>query len=198
MNGFEAYQTYLAVKNHFSSKGYDFFKYNGKMKVSETKFQSRRDRFSFEKAAKRFKRDDFVKYLVANFSTSSAEWIGDLMNGKSEIAYKKWLKNLESLAYNFREELSLLHEREQNFNNLFAFDDGHPLLYRMYMRHAVSINTLVILDDLVGFSKAWSKKDDIMLNDLIFLLDKYKPFIYTYNNVERTKYKKIVLDIFSS
>jgi len=197
MNGFEAYKTYLSLKQHFSQKSYDYFKYRGKVNVSETKYLSRRDRYSFEKVAKRFSKDDFVKYLVANFCNSDADWIGAMLNGKSEITYKKWLKNTESLTYNFREELSQLYEKEGDFNKLFTFENGHPLLFRMYMRRDVSINTMAILNEIVKYSNVWSKKDDIMINEFIFLLDKYTPFIYTYNNIEKAKYKKLVLDIFN-
>lgn len=197
MNGFEAYKTYLSIKNHFSQKGYDYFKYRGKMKISETTYLSRRDRYSFEKAAKRFSKEDFVKYLVANFCSSDSVWIGDMLNGKSEITYKRWLKTTESLTYNFREELSRLHEKEGDFNKLFTFENGHPLLFRMYMRRDVSINTMAILNEIVKYGKVWSKEDDIMINDFIFLLDKYTPFVYTYNNIEKSKYKKLILEIFN-
>ena len=49
MNGLEAYSTYLAVRNHFKTKNYDYFKYNGKIKVNEDKFRTRRDHYQFEK-----------------------------------------------------------------------------------------------------------------------------------------------------
>ena len=34
---FEAYQTYLALKQHFTRPSYDYFKYNGKVKVQSLK-----------------------------------------------------------------------------------------------------------------------------------------------------------------
>ena len=37
----EAYQTYLAIKNHFSSPSYDYFKYQGKVKVNSQSFEKR-------------------------------------------------------------------------------------------------------------------------------------------------------------
>ena len=35
MNAFEVYSTYVALKTHFSRKTYDYFKYQGNVKVSE-------------------------------------------------------------------------------------------------------------------------------------------------------------------
>ena len=66
MNGLEAYASYLAVRNHFKSN-YDYFKYNGKIKVNEDKFRTRRDNYMFEKMARIMNKEKFVEYLVSNF-----------------------------------------------------------------------------------------------------------------------------------
>jgi len=44
--GLNAYSTYLAIRNHFKTN-YDYFKYRGKLKVSETSFLKRKDKFFF-------------------------------------------------------------------------------------------------------------------------------------------------------
>ena len=67
MNGLEAYSTYLAVRNHFKTKNYDYFKYNGKIKVNEDKFRTRRDHYQFEKMARIMNKEKFISYLVSNF-----------------------------------------------------------------------------------------------------------------------------------
>ena len=43
--GINAYKTYLAIKQHFTSN-YDYKKYNGKVKATEESFLKRRDRKS--------------------------------------------------------------------------------------------------------------------------------------------------------
>lgn len=198
MNGFEAYQTYLAVTNHFRQKNYDYFRYNGKMKVNESSYMSRKDRYTFEKVAKRFDREDFVKYLISNIIADSENmWIGNMMGGKGEIIYKKYVKNLESLTYSYKEDLETIYDFESDFDKLFTSEKGHPLLFRMYLRNKVHINTCVILNDLVGYSKLWSKEDDMMLNDFLKLLDKYPRFLYSYTNIDKAKYKNITLEVFN-
>lgn len=198
MNGFEAYQTYLAVTNHFRQKSYDYFRYNGKMKVSESSYLSRKDRWTFEKIAKRFDKEEFVKYLVSNILTDSDNtWIGNMVGGKGEITYKKYVKNLESLSYSFKEDIETIYDFESIFDDIFVSETGHPLLFRLYLRNKVHINTLVILNDLVNYSKVWQKQDDMMMNDFIILLDKYSKFLYSYKNIDKAKYRKIIMDIFS-
>lgn len=197
MSGFDCYQTYLAVSNHFKNKGYDYFKYNGKVSVKSTSYEARKDKYFFEKASRKFKRDDFIKYLVANI-TDGTTWIGELLTPKHEIAFKKWRKRIESLTYNFKEEMAQIYDRESDFNHLFVIDDGkHPLLFRLYSSRKVSLETLVLLDSLVNFTKLWNKQDDIMLSELVELIQKYRPFLYHFTNADNKKLKQIVLETYS-
>lgn len=197
MSGFDCYQTYLAVNNHFKQKSYDFFKYHGKISAKTASYEARKDKYFFEKASRRFKRDDFIKYLVANFTRGNT-WIGELLTPKTEIDFKKWRKRIESLTYNFKEELSQIHDKEENFNNLFVIEKGkHPYAFRLYQRGTVSLETLVLLDDLVHFTKHWSKHDDIILNEVVELIHKYRPFLYHFTNADNNKLKQIVLETYS-
>lgn len=197
MSGFDCYQTYLAVNNHFKEKSYDYFKYNGKINVRQTSYESRKDKYFFEKASRKFKRDDFVKYLVANFIRGNT-WIGELLTPRTEIDFKKWRKHIESLTYNFKEELSQIYDKEENFNQLFVIQDGkHPLAFRLYQRGKMSLETLVLLDELVHFTKHWSEHDDIILNETIELIYKYRPFLYHFTNANNNKLKQIVLETYS-
>jgi len=197
MSGIDCYRTYLAVSNHFKQKGYDFFKYNGKVNVKPSSYEIRKDKYFFEKASRKFKRDDFIKYLVAN-AVEGKTWIGELLTPAQEISYKKWRKRIESLTYNFKEELSYISDKEEKFNNLFVIKDGrHPMLFRFYQRGNVSLETLVILDELVSFTKHWSKQEDMILNEVVELIHNYRPFLYHFTNADNEKLKQIVLETYS-
>ena len=196
MSGFDCYSTYLAVNNHFKGK-YDFFKYHGKMSVKSTTYETRKDKYFFEKASRKFKRDDFIKYLVANITDGSA-WIGELLTPRHEITYKKWRKRVESLSYTFKEELSRLYDKQDDFNNLFVINEGrHPLIFRLYQNRKVSLETLAVLDDLISFTNLWVKQDDIILNDTTNLIRSYQPFLKHFTQYNKEKLKNIVLEIYS-
>lgn len=196
MSGYTAYQTYLAVSRHFGSS-YNFFKYNGKINVKETTYQARKDKYFFEKAARKFKRDEFIKFLVANFSRGSDGWIGQLITPANEITYMKWKKTIESLTYAFTQEVEMINDIEEEFDKIFAYQDGmHPLLFRLYLRNKVSLETMVLLDDLVNYTKVWSRYDDIMMSDFIKLLNKYKPFLHNFSSPSKERLRKIVLEIY--
>ena len=55
--GYNAYKTYVALKNHFTSDSYDYFKYKGKARVKEETFLKRKDKFFFEKIEKKYQED---------------------------------------------------------------------------------------------------------------------------------------------
>lgn len=197
MSGFDAYKTYLAVNNHFKNKSYDYFKYNGVVKAKEDSYLVRKDKYFFEKAARRFKQEDFVKYLVANM-VNGTDWIGELLSASNELAYMKWRKRIESLTYNFEQEIDYLNNQETNFNKVLLFEDKqHPLLFRMFLRKRVSLETMVLLEHLVNYSKSWGKREDMMVQEFLFMMKKYQPFFFNYTNIDKKKFSQIVLSKYS-
>ena len=113
MTPFEAYKLYIAIKQHFSSPSYDFFKYNGKVRVSADNFETRKDKYMFYKLSKR---DDAMEYLVAILSQHPNVWVGEMFEPKYEQLYKDYLKKKESLTYTFKNDIdNLLDDFDKNF-----------------------------------------------------------------------------------
>ena len=60
MKPIEVYQTYLALKNHFTKDNYDFFKYRGKSRVSNDLYRKRFDEiFKKEKTTSELLREGY-------------------------------------------------------------------------------------------------------------------------------------------
>lgn len=192
MDAFESYKVYVALKNHFTSKTYDFFKYGGRTKASRAAFEKRNDKYFFTKLARR---KDVVDYLVANFLyNDSGAWVGDIVNNEqADKCYHQLLRYREAITYLFTQDLDRLEER---FDDNFQVIDGqHPILLRLYLQKEVSLETLIILDDLVSYMRKWNRKitDKVIWPQVHLKAKKYKPF-FTY---DKDKMKKIVLDKFS-
>jgi len=193
MDAFEAYKVYVALKNHFTSKTYDYFKYGGRTKASIKTFEKRPDRYQFHKLAKR---KDVVDYLVANFvyDDGSSSWIGNLLNnGQADKNYSQLVKTRESLSYIFSNDLDRL---DLEFDKNFLVEEGqHPKLFKLYLRHEITIETLIILDDLVGYMRKWNRRieDGILWPQVYLKCKKFRPFF----QYDRDKMKQIVLDKFS-
>jgi len=172
---FEAYKTYVSLKNHFTKESYDFFKYGGKGKFSESSFEVRKDKYFFYKLSKQ---KDLVNYIVSNFVVNENLWVGDLVNEEqSNSHYMQWLKKQQSLTYIISNEIELL---DDNLNqNILVTDGQHPPLLRMFKQGKISAETLIALDDVLNIFKHWNKniEEDIIWPKMYLKLMKYKPFI---------------------
>lgn len=175
MDGFDAYRTYVALKNHFNSKTYDFFKYSGRSKASRASFEKRNDKYFFTKLAKR---KDVVDYLVANMVYSNDNWVGDLVNNSdADKNYRSMVKVRESLSYFFKNDLDKFSEP---FLDNFRVEDGqHPKALKLYLEKEIHIETLIIINDLTGFMRKWNRSiDDPIVWPSVFLkCKKYRPFL---------------------
>ena len=191
MSAFDAYKEYLALKNHFTKPGYDYFKYNGKLKVNADSFNSRKDKLFFQKLSKH---SDVRNFLVANLSKNEKAWIKDLAySEEAEKTYKDWLKRTQSLTYTIKNDLNRL---SSNFNDNFLIDkiSPHPLLLRRYLGGYVSLETLCILLALSKAKPYWDKKMeyDPVYQETKTKIEKYTPFI----KYDESKIKNILLDYF--
>ena len=190
MSAFECYQEYLALKNHFSKPTYDYFKYNGKMKVNVSSFEKRKDKLFFQKLAKH---PDVHNFLIANLSVNEKSWIRELAySEEAEKTYKDWLKRQQSLTYVFKQELGKL---DSKFNDNFVCrNNEHPTLLKLYLGKEISLDTMCLLLEISGAKKHWDSKMqyDLIWDNLRIKVEKYSPFI-TY---DKDKIKNIVLDYF--
>ena len=190
MSGFECYKEYLALKQHFTQQGYDYFRYNGKVKANGKSFESRPDKLFFMKIAKH---TDPVNFMLANLVENEKTWVKEMAYSQvAEQIYKDWLKRNQSLLYIFKEELSKLNE---DFDSNFKVTDrSHPIVIKLFLRKEISLETLVILVDQVKCIAYWSKRFeyDPTMEEVLKKIQKYKPFL----KYDVDKAKKILVDKF--
>lgn len=190
MTQFETYKLYLALKNHFTKDSYDYFRYGGKVSASVRSFESRRDKFYFEKLSKL---RDPKGFILSNLIEDPNIWVGELVsNDRSDERYKSWLKRTQSLTYNFKSELGLL---DDDFDNNFRVEDGrHPLLMQRFLGARVSLETVIILVHLTKCFQVWNKKleYDPVWRDVSRKIRKYQPFM----KYDLSKMKEIVVEKF--
>jgi hypothetical protein len=190
MSAFECYKEYVALKNHFTKPSYDYFKYNGKMKVNVASFDKRKDKLFFQKLAKH---PDVHNFLIANLSENEKSWIRELAYSEdAEKIYKEWIKRQQSLTYMFKQDLSKL---DPNFNdNFIVKNNEHPTLLKLYLGKEVSLDTLCLLLEISGAKKHWDSKMqyDFIWDTLRTKVEKYSPFI----KYEKDKIKEIIIDYF--
>lgn len=194
MDPLDVYKTYLAFKNHFTKPNYDYFQYCGKSRASKESFNKRKDRYFFERMSRQKNDEEIKQYFLANFiecSDPSRLWIGEIIEC-GEKNYKNWLKRVQSLTYLFRAE-SQIFIRKDNFNEIFEIKGSiHPDILKKHLQKVISIETMVILDDILGYTKKFDKKlIDPVWESVSLRIKKYKPFL----NNDKEKYTKILKEL---
>lgn len=190
MEPFDAYKKYLALKHHFTSDSYDYFKYNGKVNVKSTSFDVRKDKYMFYKLSKK---KDVEGYLIANMLNDGKTWIGDLLSSESEQIYINWLKRQESLSYVFENDISKLDD-DMNVN-FKSINGEYPLALLLYLRKEICLETLIIIDKAIEIFKHWNKsiQDTVMWPDIYRKCLKYQSFL----KIEKKTYVNLLKSRFS-
>jgi hypothetical protein len=186
---FEAYVKYLALKKHFTTDGYDYHKYNGKVRASMDAFRSRNDAFFFAKLAAK---DDYVNRILSNMLKKPNIWVRDILESEGDNVYIEWKRKQESLSYTFKSELKLLDPNYQT--NFISRDGQHPIIMTMFLRKEISLETFTLLTHYANIFAYWDKilVDKIVSRDIIRMARKYKPFLA----IDDKKFKDIVREHF--
>lgn len=161
MSAFDAYRIYNALKLHFNTENYDYFKYCGKVK---TKVIPESQYYIFDKVSKRYS-DEIEKFYVANFIENNNLWVNDLLSDVCETKFASWKKKNESLTYVFKSDIISLKDEFEDLNSILRIEKDYPILMKKVMQEKISIETLLLTNSIVKFFGYWEKK---MKGDLIW------------------------------
>jgi hypothetical protein len=195
MDPFDSYKIYNALKLHFETDSYDAIKYNYKSNVTANSFLKRKDKYFFAKIGKNYDKD-VIGYYVANFK-EGVSYVGDMINHDGEDNYNKYKKIKESIHRVFSIDINNLCEQEPNFDKCLTSIDGQvPLIIELLMQEEISLDTVSILDSMLGFVERESKQinDTIMWPDLKRRIKKYTPFV----NFDVYKCKNLLIKGFTT
>jgi hypothetical protein len=192
--GFEAYALWNALKLHFTSDSYDYFKYNGKTNVSKQTFTTNKSKYQFYKLARKYSLEELKNFYVANFLEGKGDWVGDLLQD-GEGNYTKWQKRQQSLTYTFENDIMYLFDKVGRPDDLLLVKSNEfPKLLQYLMSGSISIETVIILNGIMKFIPMWNKQiyDDIVWPSWHRKIEKYTPFIqYDKNKFLHILKKKI-------
>ena len=187
MSDYDAYKMYCALKRHFNSESYDYFKYQGKVRTTHKAFEKRNDKYFFAKLAKH---KDIEGFLVANLAYGDL-WVGDLVNEQAaEKQYREWLKRRQSMSYTFRNDIEKIGSMKEEMR---VVDKQHPKLFKRYLSKEICIETLIIMNGLWKgmMFMYWNEmlKDPVWRNVHQKLL-KFSPFV----QYEEDKYMSMLTE----
>jgi hypothetical protein len=195
-SGFAAYALWNALKLHFTSESYDYFKYNGKTNVSKQTFTINKSKYQFYKLSRKYDLEELKNFYVANFIQGKGDWVGDLLQDGDEN-YTKWQKTQQSLTYTFENDIMYMFDSVDgaefwHIDDYFKpIDGGWPMLITKMMHDKISLETVCILVDIFGCMPKWEKQitEDIIWPTHRRIIKKYTPFIQ-YDKEKFTKFLK--------
>ena len=174
MEPIDVYLMYCALKAHFSKSNYNYFKYEGKTRIKRDSFYKRKDRFFFARLSKKYtKHEDIQNYLVSNFINEPTGYVARFY----DKTYEEWLYKRQNFYTIFTDEMRPL---VNEFQPLFKVKSkSHPKLLQEYLGKRISLETLIILNELVSYANNWDKEmvGDFIWEDLKKLMDNYKGFL---------------------
>lgn len=193
--GFAAYALWNALKLHFTSNTYDYFKYHGKTNVSQSTFTVNKSKYQFYKLSRKYELEELKNFYVSNFIEGNGDWVGDLIQN-GEDNYTKWQKKIQSLTYTFENDIIYLFDSVDgaefwSMEDYFkCVDGGWPMLITKLMHNKISLETVCILVDILGCMPRWDKqvKEDIIWPTQQRIIKKYTPFI----EYDKDKFKQIL------
>ena len=188
MQAVDVYLMYCALKAHFQGD-YDYHKFGGKTKTKRESYYKRKDRFFFAKTAVKYKDTEVLNYFVSNFIHDRSGYIANF----TDKNYETWINKRAMFYEIFSQEMQPF---VKNFEPLFECKDNqHPLLLKEYMGKRISLETMIVLDDLVEYSKKWKKElewDDFVWPDVKKLMNNYKGFLTINTDKYRMKLLKLI------
>ena len=185
VTGFAAFSLYNALKLHFTSDSYDYFKYNGKTNVSPQSFLKRKDKYTFYKLSRKYSLEELKDFYVANFLTGD-KWVGDMNTTEGEEQYKEWQKTKQSLTYAFQNDIMYLFEKYRP-SEMFKLSGNYPNLLKELMENKIHIETVVYMNMIMEFLPVWKKEieEDIIWPNWEMKLRKYQPFLFDQNTIQK-------------
>jgi len=186
---FNLYVKYLALKKHFTTDGYDYHKYRGKIRAKFETYRTRNDVFFFHKLSQK---DDPINLMLANVLINPNVWIRTIVEQEGEDRYLEWKKKIESLSYTFKNDLSKLDDNYQS--NFVSVEGQHPHVMTLYLQKQITLETFTIITHMSNIFPYWEENivDKFIARDIMRLSRKYRPFL----EINEKKFKEILRNRF--
>lgn len=198
-----AYELYNAIRLHFTSKSYDYHRYDGTTNISKNGLDGRKDKYFFQKfASKVMNEEEAICVLVSNFSKDKKTYIRSI----DYDYYSQWRAYKESLVYSFKNNLDGLFEyaHENGVKNPLAINDEYQysFLVSCLLEESITMEFFIILNIvskgtiLKGILK--DNPDDIILQDIVDMYNKYYVFLNDLWGItkQREKLFDVTMSIF--
>ena len=203
---YNAWVTYQALNAHFTrTRDYDYFKYNGKgtwssiesMEKSFIKYEQNGNfslqRKIFKDIGNTFTNKEALIYFYLSQFTNGIEYPSHF---ETDL-YDEYIERMNNFDFTIKKDTMeikrYLDKFEADFDDIFkVVGINHPVILKMGLSNTISLETIAVLDMILGFTENIDRAlNDPLWNDYSRLIKKYKPFL----EVDIVKQKKIIMDV---
>ena len=194
LDAFGTYCLFMALRNHFTQKGYCYFKYNGKIKTTKESFMINKDRFKYSKLSKKYDAVEMRDFIIANLLVGR-KWIGDFLEEAADETYTEYKRRNQALTYMFASDLDKLFSDLSYPKEAFKCrkNGTYPRVIDLHLSQDLSIETLAILNSFIHYSDRFDERlgeNDIIWEPLKLKIFKLTPFL----DYDREKFKVMLLN----
>lgn len=190
-SGYGSFMLFVALKTHFTKPSYDFFRMNGKLRVSKDAYLRRNDKSFFEKMARDYNASELRDFYLANL-IEEKQYITDMVDDEAKRTYTDYLRRRQSLSYNYTNDLDRTFRKGLR-EPFIVSDTAYPSIVLDFLRKEISIETMVILDDFLGYTSKFDQyyDGDIIWGKVSRKISKYRPFL----DYDKPKMKDILKNV---
>lgn len=177
MKAAEVYMMHQALKRHFTSS-YDFFKYNGKVKIGDTR--RKHSDHVYSRLSTTLQDKDVQPFLVAHMLQDPNQWIGTMLGSDVWPEQKKKLLRLhEVYVEDLKTIIAFCAEHDYTLQQVFEAGRHYPVVIKLCQQGYIELETVVILNRIMNFMQEANVefKDDIIFEGFYERLQNYDPFV---------------------
>jgi hypothetical protein len=203
--GFDAYKIYTAIKLHFDSDSYDYFKYNGSIRATENSFHKRNDVYFFEKLARDYDLNTIIGKNLAQVRMAGGGtnkyWIKDLLSRENDKEYFRWKAYTDSFGIYLKNELSEIREflilnEDMNFPKLFVpIENSDPIFLKWMITRKHTEECVLSIQKAMKCFEVMGLPENSIHSDLYNYYNKYLPFVENFI-ISRKEIQNLMIDLF--
>lgn len=191
------YQLYIMTKRHFSGT-YDCIKYNWKIRVSDSAFANRRDKYFFDRLSKKYNLGELYRIFICNLIANPDAWVGEISGADALQFYRDQMGKIDRASYLYKEDLENLiyfcKNKDIKFSQLFECSKGQPIIFKLLQQEAINTETFILLDTVLKFTNTM---DSSLADDIVWI--EYRKRVNGYKNllnINAEKAKSIMIETF--
>ena len=136
---------------------------------------------------RRYRGEQVKEFFISNFI--NGDRYGGLHTEEADSVYTNWKKRMQSVTYNFKNDIKLLLDSVDRFDNLFVKGEQYPIILQKLYQGDIQLETFLILNQMLNFFPQFDKElDEYQWPVTRKLCNKYSSFL----TVNLKKYREIV------